>query len=297
MTIASPTRFEEPEISPSASAIGSPPSNSIICGDNATIMSGWPAEIIDLVVTSPPYDGLRTYGGHSWNFEAMAAQLVRVLKPGGVIVWVVNDETSDGDETGTSMEQALHFKRLGLRLHDTMIYSKQSPAYPTSEKSVRYGQVFEFMFVLSKGKPKAINLLKDKVNRWAGAKNFGTPSTRKKNGELKKDTAFTVAEYGYRTNIWQYHSRDPKTNDETKYEHPATFPDALASDNISSWSNPGDMVLDPFAGSGTTLKSAKELNRRYVGIEINPEYVRIAEQRISQDVLMLETRKVENIRS
>lgn len=252
----------------------------IVCGDNTKVLSGFPDACIDLVVTSPPYDDLRTYGGHSWNFETLAAQLVRVLKPGGVIVWVVADETKDGNESGTSMRQALHFQSLGLNLHDTMVYEKAGTGACGS--NLAYWQTWEFMFVLAKGRPNAVNRLKTQ-NLSVGVKT--TPRTVAI-GNRDSDGVRVVEDEGVRANIWRYNVNKYGMENTG---HPAPFPIALAKDHVASWSNPGDVVLDPFAGSGTTLKAAKELNRHWCGIEINPEYCAIAEARLSQDVLQLET--------
>lgn len=256
------------------------PINQIVCGDNTEVLSGFPDACIDLVVTSPPYDDLRTYGGHSWNFGTLAAQLVRVLKPGGVIVWVVADETKDGNESGTSMRQALHFQSIGLNLHDTMVYEKAGTGACGS--NLAYWQTWEFMFVLAKGRPNAVNRLKTQ-NLSAGVKT--TPRTVAI-GNRDSDGVRVVEDEGVRANIWRYNVNKYGMENTG---HPAPFPIALAKDHVASWSNPGDVVLDPFTGSGTTLKAAKELNRQWCGIEINPEYCKIAEARLSQDVLQLET--------
>ena len=243
--------------------------NKVYCGDNAEVLATFPDACIDLVVTSPPYDDLRTYGGHSWDFPAVARELTRVLKQGGVIVWVVGDATVKGSETLTSMKQAIHFKDVcGLRVHDTMIYEKNSPTFPAKAEGSRYTQIWEYVFVISKGKPVCSRLICDKKNRWAGHKDWS--------GKLKKP----VPEYSPRTNIWKY-----VTSMGDAGGHPAPFPESLVRDHIISWSNPGDVVLDPFAGSGTTLKVAKEYRRQYVGIEINPEYVNICERRINSAIV------------
>ena len=232
---------------------------------------------VDLVVTSPPYDNLRTYNDSStWNFNAfteVAHELIRVLKPGGVIMWNVGDAVVDGSETGTSFRQALYFKDSGLNLHDTMIYQKPSAAYPSSEKSTRYSQVFEYCFILSKGKPKTTNLIKDRENRWAGSTNFGTPTSRQKDGSLKKSKKLTVSPLGIRDNIWKItNSRGFGQSNNEVYQHPATMPEELARGHIISWSNPGDLVLDPFMGSGTTARMAFREGRNYIGFEIDEEY-------------------------
>jgi len=235
-----------------------------------------PAESVDLVVTSPPYDDLRTYGGHSWDFYGVAWLLKRVLKPGGVIVWNVADSTKDGNESGTSMRQALHFQSLGLNLHDTMIWAKDGGGAIGS--NLCYTQNWEYCFVLSKGTPKAANLLRDKANISAGKDKSGV-GRRDTNGEHKIEKRGISAEMSKRNNWWLI---SPQNG-----EHPAVFPEKLANGHVASWSNLGDVVLDPFAGSGTTLKAAKELGRRFVGIEINAEYVEICQRRIAQEVLNL----------
>jgi site-specific DNA-methyltransferase (adenine-specific) len=232
-------------------------------GNCADVMKSLPSQIIDLTVTSPPYDNLRKYNGYSFDFESVAKELYRVTKDGGVVVWVVGDAAIKGSETGTSFKQALYFKEIGFNLHDTMIYEKNSSTYPANAKSLRYSQIFEYMFILSKGKPKSVNLIKDKPNKWAGFKDFS--------GKLKNP----VPDFSPRNNIWKFTT---SFNDKTK--HPAVFPESLVCDHIVSWSNEGDTVLDCFLGSGTTGKVAKQLNRQFIGIEISAEYLEIAKARI-----------------
>jgi DNA modification methylase len=238
---------------------------------------------VDLVLTSPPYDDLRDYKGYSFDFENIARQLFRVLKDGGVIVWVVNDATKNGSESGTSFRQALFFMNLGLNLHDTMIYEKNSMSMPDT---LRYYNIFEYMFVLSKGKPKTINLISDKKNRWAGSKLFGKLSTRNKDGSLTNKAGYVVKEFGIRNNIWRYDTGfGYTTKDKFAFEHPAMFPELLAKDHIISWSREGDLVCDPFAGAGTTLKMAKQNNRKFIGFEISEDYVKICLRRLQQNTL------------
>lgn len=124
--------------------------------------------VIDLIVTSPPYDNLRTYNDtldfDFEKFKQVAKELYRILKIGGVIVWVVGDSTVNGSESGTSFKQALYFKKIGFNLHDTMIYQKIN-YIPLTHK--RYEQSFEYIFVLTKGKIKTFNpiMLKCKGGR------------------------------------------------------------------------------------------------------------------------------------
>jgi len=256
------------------------PINQIICGDNVETLRGFPADCIDLTVTSPPYDNLRTYGGHSWDFEGVAQQLWRVTKPGGVVVWVVNDATVDGSETGTSFRQALHFMEIGFRLHDTMIWNKGGFS-SVGDLQCRYAPVFEYMFVLSLGTPRTFNPIKDKTNRAHGRSLAGS-TVRNADGSTKpvSNPNWIIPEFGQRFNVW-----DMPGEMQRIFDHPAPFPEALARDHIISWSNEGDTVLDPFSGSGTTAKMAKHNGRNFIGIEVNPEYCEIAAERLRQGVL------------
>jgi DNA modification methylase len=251
--------------------------NKIICGDSAIMLLTLEPESVDLTVTSPPYDNLRTYNGYTFDFETIARELYRVTKPGGVVVWVVGDETDGGTETGESFRQALYFKSLGFNIHDTMIWNKGGFS-AVGSLAVRYAPVFEYMFVLSKGLPKTFNPLKDRKTLNAGKLVYGT--VRNADGSMKPVTnngGKRVAAYSQRFNIWDI---DP-VKDNRADDHPAPFPEVLARDHILSWSNPGDLVLDPFAGSGTTLKMAKETGRNYIGIEISPDYCKLIEKRIA----------------
>jgi site-specific DNA-methyltransferase (adenine-specific) len=241
------------------------------------------SDIIDLTVTSPPYDHLRDYKGYSFDFESIAKELFRITKQGGVVVWVVGDGTLNGSETGTSFKQALYFKeQCGFNLHDTMIYEKNTSSFSSGAKSNRYTQIFEYMFVLSKGKPKTSNLIVDKPNKWAGWQTWGISTKRQTDGTMK-ESGFgekKIRDLGVRNNIWRIIcSGGFGHKDKLAYEHPATFPEKLAEDHILTWSNPGEVVFDPFAGSGTTLLMAHKNNRKYIGCEISKEYFDLIEQR------------------
>lgn len=231
---------------------------------------------IDLVVTSPPYDGLRDYNGFSFPFEDIAKELYRVTKEGGVVVWIVGDATIDGSETGTSFRQALFFKECGFNLHDTMIYIKKGGLNSGSLQS--YQQKWEYMFVFSKGKPKAVNLLRDRKNIHTKPR---VKQKRQKDGSMAHQTVKTQ-EYGVRYNYWTYSTGlNLSTKDIVAYQHPAIFPEGLAQDHILSWSNPQDIVYDPFMGSGTTAKMSLLNNRRFIGSEISSQYCEIVEDRLS----------------
>jgi DNA modification methylase len=248
--------------------------NVIHAGDSAEVLKSFDADCIDLTVTSPPYDNLRTYNGFTFDFETIAQQLYRVTKSGGVVVWVVGDATVNGSETGTSFRQALYFVQCGFNLHDTMIYEKIN-FIPLTHN--RYEQAFEYMFVFCKVSPKAFVPINEK-NKTAGDKynlsRKGYCATIKEGAQRRRNQDVVTKENKIHRNIFQY------TTGGDRVGHPAPFPEALARDHILSWSNEGDIVLDPFCGSGTTCKMAKMNNRNYIGIEISPEYVTLAEKRI-----------------
>lgn len=254
----------------------------LYCGDNVEFMKDVPDNTFDLTVTSPPYDNLRTYNGYSFPFEDVAKELFRITKEGGVVVWVVGDATIKGSETGTSFKQALYFKEIGFNLHDTMIYKRHSVFPP----NVRYWQAFEYMFILSKGKPRVFNPLTQEKTLHAGYKN---QTVRKRDGSMEllegnaKNRFINAQQSSQRTrdNVWEIPSGYGRSaSDKLAYQHPAIFPEQLANDHIISWSNEGDLVFDPFMGSGTTGKMALLNNRQFVGIDCSEEYVELSINRI-----------------
>lgn len=266
--------------------------NKIYNEDCLITMFKMPDDFIDLTITSPPYDKMRTYdnhingstklNGYSFPFENIAKELFRVTKEGGVVVWIVGDETIKGNETGSSFRQALFFKDCGFKLFDTMIYSKKPRGAVGNNKT--YWQAFEYMFILSKGYPKTINLILDRKNKEARKGDRGTK--RLQNGELLKLQRGGYSEFGRRTNIWEYNvGKGHSTRDNIAFEHPAIFPEKLAQDHILTWSNEGDLVYDPMMGSGTVAKICLLNKRNYIGSEINNEYCKLAEKRLSQKII------------
>lgn len=254
--------------------------NKLYNEDCLKTMARMPNDFIDLTVTSPPYDNLRTYNGYCFDFENVAKELYRVTKKGGVVVWVVGDKTNKGSESGTSFKQALYFIECGFNLHDTMIYKKNNPI---PNANTRYNQSFEYMFVFSKGKPKAINLLRQPYkettkerNKYAMKSGFRQP-----NGEFKD--RYSQPNIGDRVmdNVFYYTvGTGNSTKDKIAFKHPAIFPEQLATDHIVSWSNENDIVYDPFAGSGTTCKMADINNRKWLASEISNEYCEIILKRV-----------------
>jgi len=250
--------------------------NQVHCMDALELLRLLPDASIDLTVTSPPYDNLRKYTGFTWDFEGIARELYRVTKLGGIVVWVVGDATIEGSETLSSFKQAIYFvDTCGFKMHDTMIWQKDGSPFPESN---RYAQEYEYMFVLSKARPITTNLLQQTVKYHPG----------KSATYRQYDGTMTSNKYGTRDtrslpNVWYISCGYMKTTkDVQSYAHPAMFPEKLAERHILTWSNPGDLVLDPFMGSGTTAKIARNNKRAFIGCDIASDYVAIARARLAQ---------------
>ena len=246
--------------------------NGIYLGDAAEVL---PTLDIHpkLIITSPPYDNLRKYDHLGFNFDSMADALVNVMDEGSVLVWIVADATIKGSETGSSFRQALGFMERGLKLHDTMIWQKPNPM-PIENKG-RYRSAWEYMFVFSKGKPSTINLIRDRKTKHPNTMSGG--SLRQPDGSVRRFPSGKVAQKTTRHNIWMI----PQPN--SYMGHPAAFPYDLVRDHIRTWSNPGDLVLDPMAGSGTTLIAARDLGRCHIGIDVQETYVEIMCERLNEE--------------
>lgn len=251
-------------------------------GDCLEVMKDIPDGSIDMVMTSPPYDNLRSYNGNieQWNFEkfkSIANELFRIVKKGGVIVWIVADQTKNYTESGTSFKQAIYFKEIGFKIYDTMIWQKPTASAIGSLR--RYENIFEYMFVFSKGRPKTVNIIRDKPNKCRGEKVGG--AVRGFDGTFRKtsNSKRRVADFGRRSNIWKIST---VANYRESTGHPAQYPVQLATDHIISWSNKDDTILDIFMGSGSTGIACLNTGRRFVGIELDKQYFEIAKKRITE---------------
>lgn len=238
-------------------------------------MQRMPDGFIDMTLTSPPYDDLRVYNGYHFPVEEIAVELFRVIAEGGVVIWVVGDRTVNGDETLTSFKHAFAFREAGFKVHDTMIYAKNNPI--PSDCGKRYRQCFEYMFCFSKGQPKTFNPLMMPIKQEKAFRSFRITSIGR--NDLAHD--HVAPKERKLNNIFFYNVGTSSSRDKIAFEHPAIFPEKLAEDQISTWTDLGDIVYDPFMGSGTTAKAAHLLGRRWVGSEISSEYVRIAETRLA----------------
>ncbi len=245
------------------------PLNNFYIGESAKWMqNNMPSNFVDLTVTSPPYDNLRTYKGFEFDYKAMLKELYRVTKDGGVVVWVVGDKVKQGSETLLPFKQALYFKEMGFNVHDTMIYQKNAMPFP---EQTRYIQCFEYMCVFSKGKPKKTNMLKEKTKGYKPSK---SSTQRNQDGSTSTLKYEQGKEFRNRWNVWLYDvGYNKTTKDKIAYNHPAQFPEALAQDHILTWSNENDIVLDPMCGAGTTCKMAWLNKRNFIGVDMSEEYI------------------------
>lgn len=259
-------------------------SYELLCGDCAQVMAGMEPESVDMVMTSPPYDDVRQYKGFSLDIDAVIDGVIRVLRPGGVCVWVVADQMVDGSETGTSFRTALAFMDKGMLLHDTMIYAKKNWMPNSGNDKVRYGQAFEYMFCLSKGKPSKFNpvLMENMSYGRTSASSFRNHNQ----DSLEAKTVKTESATKVHGNVFLYGvGFSMTTSYREAYQHPAVYPERLAYDQISTWTDIGDIVLDPFCGSGTTLFCAGILGRNSIGIDISQEYLDLTRRRLEHQKL------------
>lgn len=255
--------------------------NKITSGDSTQLLSKLDGDSIDLIISSPPYDNLRTYKGYHFDFEKIAKECYRVLKKGGVLVWVISDATIEGSETGTSFKQALHFMSLGLNLHDTMIFKKANPIPQIYRK--RYTNEFEYMFVFSKGVVKTHNPLMIPCLHAGLELGSTTYKNYSKGEQTRKKLANPVKAEKVKGNVWEYVVGKRKEDASAK-GHPAPFPFKLALDHIQSWTNEGDIVLDPMSGSGTVCMAAESIKRNFIGFDISEEYCELARKRMKEFV-------------
>lgn len=243
-------------------------------------------DLIDMTITSPPYDDLRDYNGYHFPVEAIAAELYKKTKPGGVVIWVVGDRTVDGDETLTSFRHALTFQEAGFKVHDTMLYVKRNPI--PSDCGKRYRQAFEYMFCFSKGQPRTFNPITEPTKS-AGQKITAFRITGKGRGNVPdEDIGRQIKSERKVSNIFSYNVGSSSSKDKIAFKHPAIFPEQLVEDQIRTWTNKGDIVYDCFMGSGTTAKVAHQLGRLWLGSEISEEYVRIGNERLEPYLNKLE---------
>lgn len=248
----------------------------LICGNSKNKLKKLEPNSVDMILTSPPYDNQRDYHGFDFSYETfkcIAKQMYRVLKPGGTLIWVVGDSIQKGVRSDTSIKQLNYFKRIGFRHYFRMHYAKKNPP---PRPGAKLTNCLEDMFVLTKGMPKTENTLLEEC-KYAGTRNFGTPNHYTKSGRKVYERRKKIKPFKKRTNIFWY--RVGSQNPYRVNWHPSQFPLQLAYDQIRIWSNEGDLVLDPFNGSGSTGIMARYLGRHYIGIDCSKEYIERTRER------------------
>ena len=249
-------------------------------------MKKLPDNTFDGVVTSPPYDDMRSYNGYAFDYKEVGHQLFRTLKEGRNLVWVVNDQTKGFCESLTSFKTAIYFvEECGFKLLDTMIYNKNTGATIDAEKSKRYLSRFEYMFVFTKGKPTIFNPITQKKKDSSIARKSLSIANRKADGSLvrRKVNNKGFGDYVVKSNVWDFsvgYGQAYFTWERDIINHPAIFPYPLAVDHITSWTNEGDLVYDPFMGSGTTACACVDNNREFVGTDMSSTYIKESYERI-----------------
>jgi DNA modification methylase len=256
----------------------------LLIGDCHAVLETIADESVALVLFSPPYDELRRYGGsYSFNLHKLGGQIYRILRPGGVCVMVIQDQTIDGAKSLTTMRTIVDWvDNQGFRLFETLIYSRHGA--PGGASRYRFRVDHEYMPVFLKGEKPAYFEPSHMATRavTAGVVYASGAGRRGADGKIEYSARKTVvADMKSRGTIWHY---DVSTNSVSqdariKHRHPATYSDRLAYDHVMCWAEPGAMVVDPFIGSGTTAVTCLASGRKCIGIDVNPEYIALAEAR------------------
>ena len=256
--------------------------NSIICGDSAEVLKNFPDNSIDMVVTSPPYDGLRDYNGFSLDLHKIGKEIYRVLKDGGIAVMVIQDATKDFAKSLTSFRTIVDWcDNVGFRLFETVIYHKNGTEGAWWKQRFRVDH--EYMPIFMKGKkPQYFNKEPLKIPSKHGGKVMSGSGNRRTDGTLSETVRRPINTMKCRGTVWDYLMAGDKNP--LKRKHPAVFPDKIPYDCIQCFCPEGGLVLDPFIGCGSTAVMAKVLGRNYIGIDISREYCDLAEERIEKDV-------------
>ena len=254
----------------------------LLLGDAIDTIKAQPDNSIHLTVTSPPYDDIRTYNGTGGlDLKATGVELLRKTADGGVCVMVIQDGTKNFRKSCTTANVICSWVEAGWNLFETCIYSR--PGRPGAWWNTRFRCDHEYILIFFKGdRPRYFSKEHMKVPaKTAGTKWHGTQ--RKTDGSLIPIQPTIQADTKCKGTIWAYSSSTTEHN-KIKNLHPAPFPDLLASDVIQCFSRPGDIVFDPFVGSGTTVIMALKNGRIGIGGDISTEYLQICDQRIAAEV-------------
>ncbi len=264
---------------------GELPVGELRIGDCLALLAQMPEGSIDLTVTSPPYDDLRRYDTPaSLDLLALGKELFRVTKLGGVCAVVIQDSTKGGAKSLTSFRLALSWcDQAGWRLFECCLYTRHGIPGPWWQRRFRVDHEYIFLFIKGK-KPKTFH----KERLLIPSKHAGETVSRRPYARRGIPWGLpppTVQPWQCRGTVWPYAASSSERNP-LKFQHPATMPDKLAADLIHCFSEPGEMVLDPLMGSGTSVVMAARLGRRFLGMDVSPAYREIARRRIAREATM-----------
>jgi site-specific DNA-methyltransferase (adenine-specific) len=270
-------------------------SSKLILGDCKNELKNLEDNSIDLIFTSPPYADNRkdTYGGVSpeeyidW-FLPISQELLRVLKPSGTFVLNIKEKVTEGERNTYVIELILEMRKQGWLWTEEFIWHKKN-CYPGKWPN-RFRDSWERLIQFNKN--KKFNMYQDSVmvpvGNWAKSrlKNLSETDMVRDNSKVgsgfgKKIANWINRELVYPTNVLHFATECGNKN------HSAAFPEELPEWFIKLFTLEQDLVLDPFMGSGTTIKVAQRLNRNFIGIEILPEYFQMVEEDITSSPLQL----------
>lgn len=253
--------------------------NAILCGDAIALLAKMPAAQFDLTVFSPPYDGLRDYNGYSLNLHTLGQALYRATKPGGIVAMVIQDQTQNGKKTLTSFRTILDWcDNIGFSLFECNIYQKQGKDGAWWARRFRVDH--EYMPIFLKGaRPRHFDKSAVKIPSKHGGKTMNGGANRNKDGVTVSSRKMVINKTKCPGTIWNFANGGDKVA--MKRQHPAAYPDKIPHDFIQVFTRPGDWVLDPMVGSGSTAVAAHLLGRKYTGIDISEDYCALARARIA----------------
>jgi len=247
--------------------------------DCLAFLRSLPDKSVDAVVTSPPYDAIRTYGTPwSIDYKAMGDELRRVCSDGAVCAVVIGDGTKDFGKSLTSFRWAVDWvDRAGWKLFECCVYRRHGRPGAWWNKRFRVDHEYIMLF-LNGERPAFFDKEPLSVPAKTAGKTVGGGTLRRTDGSLIPMRHHVSAETKCRGTVWEYAASCSEGN-ALKMQHPATFPDKLASDIVRCFAAPGSTVLDPFTGSGTTGVACIQTGRNFIGCEIDPGYTEIAMKR------------------
>jgi DNA modification methylase len=268
------------------------PLDSIICGDALEVLRTFPPEFVDLIVTSPPYSDKRknSYGGiHpdkyvQW-FLPISSELKRVLKPTGTFILNIKEGAYNGERHTYVIELILEMRKQGWLWTEEFIWHKKN-SYPGKWPN-RFRDAWERCLQFNKQKNFAMyqeNVMVP-MGEWAKTRLRKLSETDRIRDESKVGSGFgkNISNWLHRTMAYPDNVLHMATESSNK-NHSAAFPLALPEWFIRLFTKPGDVVLDPFLGSGTTAAAAKKNGRQYIGIELVREFCALAEKRVRNTV-------------